>query len=148
VLEALRSGPYGRCVYACDNDVVDNQVVSMEFAGGRTASFTMTAFTEKRDRFVRIFGTRGELSGDGEVLDLYDFVSDRHERIDTRTSEVGALAGHGGGDYFLIKAFVEAIATGDRSRVLSGPDESLESHLMVFAAERARREGRVVAVEM
>ncbi len=146
VLEALRDGPYGRCVYACDNDVVDNQVVTMEFAGARTASFTMTAFTEKRDRYVRIFATRGELSGDGEVLDVYDFVGDRHERIDTRTAEVGALSGHGGGDYFLMKAFVQAVATGDSSHLLSGPDDTLESHLMVFAAERARLEGRVVPV--
>ena len=82
------------------------------------------------------------------MLDVYDFISDRHERIDTRSAETGALVGHGGGDYFLIKAFVQAIATGDRSHILSGPDDTLESHLMVFAAERARREGRVVPVEL
>ncbi len=144
VMEALRTGPYGRCVYACDNDVVDNQVVNMEFEGGRTAAFTMTAFTEQRDRQVRIFGTRGEISGDGAVIDLYDFATDRHTRTDTRTADSGALAGHGGGDYGLMRAFVGALATGERSRVLSGPDESLETHLTVFAAERSRREERVI----
>ncbi len=144
VIEALRTGPYGRCVYACDNDVVDHQIVNMEFEGGRTASFTMTAFTEQRDRQVRIFGTRGEISGDGAVIDLYDFASDAHTLTDTTTSEAGALAGHGGGDYGLMRAFVGALATGDRSLVLSGPEESLETHLMVFAAERSRREERVV----
>ena len=62
---ALREGPYGRCVWACDNDVVDHQVVSLAYEGGATASLTMTAFTRMRDRETRIFGTRGELRGDG-----------------------------------------------------------------------------------
>lgn len=147
VLEAIRTGPYGRCVYACDNDVVDNQVVNMEFEGGRTASFTMTAFTEKRDREVRIFGTRGEINGDGELLDVYDFLTDSHREIDTRATDAGALTGHGGGDYGLMRCFVEAVATGDGSRILSGPEESLQTHLTVFAAERSRREERVIRVE-
>ncbi|MFN2286617.1 MAG: Gfo/Idh/MocA family protein, partial [Anaerolineae bacterium] len=76
VLEALRTGPYGRCVYACDNDVVDNQVVNLQFAGARTASFTMTAFTRMRNRETRIFGTRGELTCDGRFIHHYNFMTD------------------------------------------------------------------------
>ena len=56
VQAALRDGPYGRCVYECDNDVVDNQVVNLLFEGGRTAAFTMTGFSEYQDRKTRIFG--------------------------------------------------------------------------------------------
>jgi len=63
--EALRDGPYGRCVYACDNDVVDHQVVALEFPGATTATFTMTAFSKSANRSTRLFGTRGELTGDG-----------------------------------------------------------------------------------
>lgn len=147
VTEALRTGPYGRCVYACDNDVVDHQVVAMRFAGGTTASFTMTGFTRQRDRETRIFGTRGELFGDGSTIELHDFLTDTTEVVRTDVASDGSIAtGHGGGDGRLMEAFVAAIATGDARRILSGPAESLETHLMVFAAETARRDGRVVDV--
>jgi predicted dehydrogenase len=142
VMEALRTGPYGRCVYACDNDVVDHQVVNLAFEGGATASFTMTGFTRGRDRETKIFGTRGELTGDGRLITVHDFLTDRTETIDVDVVSDGSIAtGHGGGDGRLMEAFVAAVATGDRSRILSGPAESLESHLIVFAAETSRRAG-------
>jgi predicted dehydrogenase len=145
--EALRIGPYGRCVYACDNDVVDHQVVNLEFAGGPTATFTMTAFTEANHRKTRIFGTRGEIECDGHRIRHFDFLTDRwteHALPDL----AGTLAGgHGGGDYFLMQQFVAALAQGRSELILSGPDESLESHRMVFAAERSRRTGQTVVLE-
>ena len=141
---ALREGPYGRCVYACDNDVVDHQVALLEFAGGATATFTMTAFTASGHRKTRLFGTQGELEGDGETLRVFDFLSGRHEVIDTRPGD-RAGDGHGGGDAGLMAAFIGAVATGDRRLILSGPEESLHSHLAVFATERARRSGTTVA---
>lgn len=145
--EALRTGPYGRCVYACDNDVVDNQVVNMLFEGGRTASFTLAAFNEGGHRRTRIFGTRGSLSGDGVQIEQFDFLTDARTTTDTRARDGSLAGGHGGGDEGLMAAFLEAIGSGDASRILSGLDESLESHLMVFAAEQARRENRVVDVQ-
>ncbi|MDA0708848.1 MAG: Gfo/Idh/MocA family oxidoreductase [bacterium] len=144
VMDALRNGPYGRCVYACDNDVVDNQVVSMLFDGGRTASFTMTAFNEAGHRKTHIFGTRGSLYGDGTKITRFDFLSDKTEVIDTSSADPSIQGGHGGGDYGIMHSFVEAVQTGDPSKVLSGADESLETHRMVFAAERARKEHCVV----
>jgi predicted dehydrogenase len=147
VTEALRRGPYGRCVYACDNDVVDHQVVSLRFDGGATATFTMTGFTRQRDRETRIFGTRGELFGDGQTIEVYDFLTDRTETIRTDVASDGTIAtGHGGGDGRLMERFVAAVAAGDPAAIRSGPAESLETHLMGFAAEEARREGRVVDV--
>ncbi|MFE4918838.1 Gfo/Idh/MocA family protein [Streptomyces sp. NPDC056661] len=141
---ALREGPYGRCVYACDNDVVDHQVVAMEFASGATGTFTMTAFTEQADRQTRIFGTRAELRGDGEHLRVYDFLTRTEELIDLGTEgTMDAAGGHGGGDAGLMDAFVAAIATEDPGLVKSGPQESLTSHLTVLAAERARHNNTV-----
>ena len=144
VTRALREGPYGRCVYECDNDVVDNQVVNMLFAGGKTASFTMTAFNQAGHRRTCIFGTRGEIYGDGEKIYLKDFLTDETTVIDTASSDASLVGGHGGGDFGLMSAFIDAVANDDPSGLLSGPDETLESHLMVFAAEQARREHRVV----
>jgi predicted dehydrogenase len=142
--EALRNGPYGRCVYACDNDVVDHQAVTLEFPGAATATFTMTAFSKAARRSTRLFGTRAELAGDGRTIRVYDFLS-RAERLVT-PEPADAAEGHGGGDAGLMDAFTAAVATGNRELIKSGPRESLASHLTVFAAERARLNGTVETI--
>ena len=146
VTEALRTGPYGRCVYECDNDVVDNQVVNMLFEGGRTGSFTMTAFNQSGHRKTRLFGTLGEIYGDGSKLHIFDFLTDDTEVVDTEAADASILGGHGGGDYGVMDRFVNAVANNDPGRILSGPEETLETHRMVFAAEEARKRNRVVAL--
>ena len=149
IIHELRTGPYGRCVYECDNDVVDHQVVNMEFEGGKTASFTMTAFTKARQRETRIFGSLGECYGNGRKIQIHQFLSGKTEIIDTTIdapSTPSSLADHGGGDYGLIDSFVSAVAQNDPSLILSGPEETLETHLMTFAAERSRKEGKIVSL--
>ena len=147
--EALRDGPYGRCVYACDNDVVDHQVVALEFPGGATAAFTMTAFSQAAGRATRLFGTRGELTGDGRAIRRYDFLTGAERLITPAPSgAMNAAGGHGGGDAGLMDAFISAVATGNRELIASGPRESLASHLAVFAAERARRSGTVETIPL
>jgi len=143
---ALREGPYGRCVYRCDNDVVDHQVVNLQFEGQKTAVFTMTAFAEAAGRKTRIFGTRGELESDDSGIKIFDFLSGETEEIDATPPEDAVLAGHGGGDGRLMDAFVRALETNDPSHIRSSGPETLESHLMVFAAERARREKKVISL--
>ena len=147
ILDALRNGPYGRCVYACDNDVVDNQIVNMIFDNGSTVSMTMTAFNSHGGRLTRIFGTRGSIDTDSNTITLFDFLTDKKTVIDTAIkNDGGILSGHGGGDGGLMDAFVSAVAEQDPSKILSGTDETLESHLMVFAAEESRKNGKVVAI--
>lgn len=120
-------------------------VVVDEFTpGGTTATFTMTAFTRAADRRTRLFGTRAELTGDGETIRIHDFLS-RADRLIT-PGQAGAMntaEGHGGGDAGLMDAFTGAVATGNPELIMSGPLESLASHLTVFAAERARLNGAV-----
>lgn len=144
VLTALREGPYGRCVYECDNDVVDHQVVNLRYERGTTASFTMIGTSEQRDRQTSIFGTRGELRGDGKRIVHYDFLSGETVEIDA--TDLDEASGHGGGDHGVMRSFISAVAQRDPSLILSGPEESLETHLTVFAAEQARHSRQVVQV--
>lgn len=146
--KALREGPYGRCVYACDNDVVDNQVVNLEYSDGTTASFTMTAFNPGGGRKTRIGGTLGYLeTQDSAVIRHYDYASKSWNEIDTGKTDASIVGGHGGGDTGIMGAFLHAVATGDRSGLITGPDATFESHMTVFAAEKSRRTGRVVVME-
>ena len=108
----------------------------------------MTAFSEAAGRRTNIFGTRGHIYGDGQHIHHFDFLTDKTQTIDTATGDASILGGHGGGDGGLMDGVVRAVATGDASSILSGARETLESHLMVFAAEAARREDRVVPVSV
>ncbi|MEN6385051.1 MAG: Gfo/Idh/MocA family oxidoreductase [Phycisphaerales bacterium] len=144
VTKALETGPYGRCVYECDNNVVDNQTVNMLFENGVTAVFTMTAFTKAADRKTRVFGSRGELYGNGSIIKHHNFLTDETIELDVNQSDGTINTGHGGGDYALMKSFITALVKNDKSYILSGPLETLESHLMVFAAEKARHQSSVI----
>lgn len=146
LLAALREGPYGRCAYRSDNDVVDHQVLAMRLEGGATATFQMVAFTEQTHRQTRIFGSHGWLVGDGERVTVQDFRTGEKSVHELGASGSNAADGHGGGDTALVDAFVRAVADGDPDAVRSGTAASLGSHLAVFAAERARHTGTVQPV--
>jgi predicted dehydrogenase len=145
VLAALRTGPYGRCVYASDNDVVDHQVVNLEFPDGATGTFTMSAFTPMEHRQTRLMGTHGYLEGNGRTVRYVDFRTGREETFDS-AAEGGPSAadGHGGGDEGLTAAFLAAVAAGDPSLLSSDAAESLATHRVVWAAERSRHSGETV----
>ncbi|MFB9833329.1 Gfo/Idh/MocA family protein [Actinoallomurus acaciae] len=146
VREALRTGPYGRCVYTGDNDVADQQVVMIEYEGGVTASLTVTAFTPMSSRRTRVFGTHGAIEGDGHRLTVHDFVTGRHETVETGDDKAVLDGGHGDADQALVEAFVAALDTGDPTSLLTDARASLDSHRLVWAAERARHTGTVVTM--
>ncbi|KAG6890882.1 hypothetical protein C0995_000839 [Termitomyces sp. Mi166 len=139
---ALQTGPYGLCVYESSNDVADHQVVNLEFSDGSTASFTMVAWTSLIcDRQSRLHFTHGEIVGNMESFVVTDFRTGAQTTYKP-TKEMGG--GHGGGDLGLMGTFVEAVRKGDQGLLGTDVEEVLKSHLTVFAAEKSRREGRVV----
>ena len=140
VWNALRTGPYGRCVFHCDNDVVDHQTVNLEFANHIHATFTMTAFTQDCRRTVKVCGTLGEVEGDmsENVLHLRRF--GKPEEVIDLQEEGGESSGHGGGDFGLMAGFCKLIAQGGGAG-LTGVDASVESHVMALAAEASRLDG-------
>jgi predicted dehydrogenase len=142
VLEALKSGPYGRCVYRCDNDVVDHQVVSGVFENGATFSFTMSAFTADGGREIYIMGTKGDLQGVMEEpkLVVTDFLT--QERTEILLD--GTAVSHGGGDAGIMRDMVQLLQTGEASSHAAAVNVSVQSHLMALAAEKARVEHAVI----
>lgn len=148
VEKVLREGQYGRCVFACDNNVVDHQVVNMEFEGGTTVSFSMNAFN-KGGRTIRIFGTKGELDGDMKtgILKFYSFDTKEITEIDTKATGVTIVSGHGGGDSGLMADLFEYFGKDNRSKSICDVRRSYRNHLIGFAAEEARLNGTVVDLD-
>jgi predicted dehydrogenase len=143
VEHALRTSHYGRCVYRVgDNDQPSSQHVGVLFANGVAASFTMHGASYREGRELRIDGTRGSLTAGfytlEQTLDVHDHKTGRTRRVDVPP----ASGTHGGADPKLFRAFLAAVR-GDAAPMTSAA-ESLWSHRMAFAADRAAREGIVV----
>jgi predicted dehydrogenase len=138
----LETGPYGRCVYRSDNDVVDHQVVVLEYANGLSASLTMQGNSPVEGRTVRIDGMRATLFGNEarQQLEVHDHLTGR---VETLHPDMAAASGHGGGDSGVLHDFLQALQSGER-HVLTSAADSLVSHLLAFAAEEARVNHRVV----
>ncbi len=143
--EAIRTTNYGKCVFKCDNNVVDHQTVNLEFEDGATVSFTMCAFNQGA-RHTRIMGTKGELTAGmgAPTVDIYNFETKQHEtvQISEYAMEQSITGGHGGGDTGITHAFADMLR-GDTSRICS-LDETYRNHLIAFAAEESRITGTVV----
>ena len=144
MIEALRKGPYGRCVYHCDNNVVDHQTVNILFENGVTASFAMCAFTNACERIINVMGTKGQIKGNMEegALELYDFASGTKERIVLNTSS----GGHSGSDMSMMKSVVELFASDGEGKARTAAKMSVESHLMALAAEESRINDTIISM--
>ena len=132
---------YGKCVYQSDNDVPDHQTVTMEFEGGATVSHVMTGFTNRNVRTTCIALTRGEIIGDGENLDICRFDGNPVETGVPMIYRLPNSSRHGGGDFNLVSELVRIVRRGDEDEIRQITEESLQSHLICFAAEKSRLAG-------
>lgn len=141
VSEALANSPYCKCVFKCDNDAVDHQVVNVSYDNGATAQLTMTAFSEKGGRAIHVHCEKGDIFSSLTKNELHCRVFDQEEKIVDVDKISQDNFGHGGGDKRLIEDIVE-IYCGDGSRkALTTLEKSLASHTLGFAAERSRING-------
>lgn len=137
--KAIADGPYGKCVFRCDNNVVDNQVVNMCFEGGAVATLTMTGFSAKNFREYKIFGTKGEIAADQgkNVITVTPFGGTPVVYDINKTA--ADLSGHGGGDNRMLDEMFTALENG--GEMVSSIKTSVHTHMLAFAAEKSRREG-------
>lgn len=146
--KAYENGPYGRCVFACDNDVVDNQSVSMDFVNGVRATLTMTAFTHDMGRVMTFHGTHGEIkfNESEDFISLEVFGKDKEVmKVSEIISEnVKDSFGHGGGDVSLIETLYGSVSGTCASE--TSLENSVESHLMAIAAEESRKTGKPINI--
>ena len=148
VAHALRTTQYGKCVFKCDNNVVDHQVVNLEFEDGTVVDFNMSAFN-KGGRYIRVMGTKGEIlnrNTDG-ILELYKFEDGSKTLIDIKTYGDTIVSGHGGGDEGIVHALYDYLTTGVITEQLSEIGISVKNHMIAFAAEESRHTGKVVNVK-
>jgi hypothetical protein len=132
--EELQNSPYGRCVFNCDNDVVDHQVTIIEFEDGITATFNLSAFTSNVKRTLKIMCEYGEIRACEKpyVIEVHNFKTGTVEKIDIEVNQ----GGHGGGDENFMNDFMKQYL--NDKKFSSTLEMSIESHIMAFLAEESR----------
>ena len=132
-----KNNRYSKCVFRSDNDVVDHQVVNMLFSGGETAQLTMTAFSERCTRTIKVHCTKGEIVGDMDANYIEYTVFGKKKEVIAVKDIAKDIMGHGGGDVNMVRDFVSCVRDGAHS-VVTEIGDSLMSYKMAFAAEESR----------
>jgi len=149
IMKALETSPYGRCVYRCDNDVCDHQVTIIEFKNGVNVNFTLSGFTNRMCRTIKIMCEYGEICADddGDVIEITRFNSNLNDQINKTVIRTAQVEGfHGGGDSSLMEDFISSLE-GKTAENRTSIEQSVESHIMAYAAELSRVTGKVVDID-
>ncbi|MFY7652190.1 MAG: Gfo/Idh/MocA family protein [Chitinophagaceae bacterium] len=132
IMHYLKNSNFGRCVYKMDNDQPDHYVANILFDDAITVSFSMEALTSYHGRRTRIMGGLGDIVGDMNSFVYTNFLTGDKTEWKQQTDS------HGGGDWRLVENWVEAVAKQNPSLLTSTIDQSIESHIMGFMAEKSR----------
>ena len=146
LMKAIEEGPYGRCVFHCDNDVCDHQVAIFEFENGVHASFNLSGFTNTMCRTIKVMCEIREIRGDDakNEIEIIRFTSNWHVAPYVKKYNPDVRDGfHGGGDAGLMEQFLDMLEK-DNVENLSAIDKSIESHIMALGAEKSRTEHRTI----
>ena len=95
-------------------------------------------------------GSMGFIEGDMSRFTLYNFITDKSETMESNAIDIPQYknSGHGGGDWRLVSDWIQAISQRNPGLLTSTIDQSVESHIMGFEAEKSRLEGKVRKVVM
>ena len=139
VLEELKTSRFGKCVFRCNNNVVDHQVVNMLYEDDVTVQLTMCGFTQDMSRYVKVMGTLGEIIADqaSNIVRVREFGGKETIYDINELSE--DLSGHGGGDNQMMTEMFMAIDS--KAQTNSNVRDSISSHMQAFAAEYSRTHG-------
>jgi hypothetical protein len=156
-IESLQGdNPYGRCVWKCDNDVVDHQSLVIEFADGSTATLNMIGGCSKPSRSLHLIGTTGEIQGcleDSRFVVRHIDPRAGHEYteeiidLNVRGDMIGAFGGHGGGDLRLVSDFLRELHGEPTSISSTQIEDSISGHLIGFCADRSMHEHKVIEID-
>ena len=156
IKEYLRNCNYGRCVYKIKEfNLVDRQVVNVEFNNGSICSFTLVGGAPEACRTISVIGTKGEITGKFEEGIIYL----KKDKVNTTIPEVrridvnesihndGLMLGHAGGDYEIMKTLLSHL-NGNRDIItITKLSDSINGHLVAYAADEAREQYKIVELK-
>lgn len=154
--EFLKKDIYGRCAYDDLGDIVDRQNIIVSFKNGSCANFMLVGGATKADRYLHIVCANGEIEGkleeDKFTIRRYSdgTFSGKSEVVDVHNEVIcnAQYGGHNGGDFAIMHDLV-AYYNGDRSSVsITKLDDSINGHLVIYAAEKSRKTDEVVSIEL
>lgn len=147
-VESLKTiNPHGKCIFKTDADIVDRQAVIIKFADGTVATHSMVSGVARPGRNIHLIGTKGEIQGFFEdnnfKVRTYNAANCLYNEREEVITGIEDGDGHGGGDSRIVKDFVSMENGEQKSISATVIDDSINSHLIVYAADKSLDEGGV-----
>ena len=151
----LKNSLYGKCIFKVDEaDITDREAIIVNFKDGSVGNFNQIGGAPQAGRYIHIVGSLGEIVGNAESGIITYMPASRDslicERIEIDVNkEINTnfgFSGHMGGDYAIMESVINYL-NGDKSSIsITSLNDSINSHLVVFASEEARKQDKVIKV--